>query len=184
MQNRGGWLSEYEQCDSRCSRRRNHYAAAGLLCGHQYLGKCRPCVHHRPERPFGSEGQRRYQPGGVCRYAEDHRFQGRRCHRRAGNRQRARPDVGRPAAEGLGLSEERRKLAEYDGAERKNGVQCHRGAASHPEHEVSHRDEHDLWWYGDADCQCEGHWRCNLPVVQGGGRQRDSRWQRDNKQSI
>ena len=27
MQNRGGWLSGYEQCDSRCSRRRNHYAA-------------------------------------------------------------------------------------------------------------------------------------------------------------
>lgn len=31
MQNRGVWLSGYELCDSRCSRRRNHYAAAGLL---------------------------------------------------------------------------------------------------------------------------------------------------------
>ena len=133
MQNRGVWLSGCELCDSRCSRRRNHYAATGLLCGLQYLGKYRPCVHHRPERPFGSEEQRRYQPGGVCRYAEDHRFQGQRRHRRAGNRQQARPDVGRPAAGGLGLPEQRRKLAEYDGAGRKNGVQCHRGAASHPE---------------------------------------------------
>lgn len=35
----------------------------------------------------------------------------------------------------------------------KTGVQCHRGAASHPEHEVSHRDEHDLWRCGDASCQ-------------------------------
>jgi hypothetical protein len=28
------------------------------------------------------------------------------------------------------------------------------------------------------------HWRCKLPVVQGGGRQRDSSWRCDNKESI
>lgn len=40
---------------------------------------------------------------------------------------------------------------------------------------------------GDASCQgSEGnrHRRCKLPVVQGGGRQRESSWQCDNKESI
>ena len=43
-----------------------------------------------------------------------HRFQGQRRHRRAGNRQQAQPDVGRPAAGGLGLPEQqRRKLDQF-----------------------------------------------------------------------
>ena len=42
----------------------------------------------------------------------------------------------------------------------------------------------DLWRCGDASCQCsEGdrHWRCEIPVVQGGGRQGHSGRQRDNQ---
>ncbi len=174
MQNRGGWLSGYEQCDSRCSRRRNHYAAAGLLWpvnnisanvdraytidlnGHSVRkdsGGISLAVYAGTPKIVDSKG------GGVI----------------AGLEIDSSLDLTLAdlLPEGWDFQEERRKLAEYDGSGRKNGVRCHRGAASIQSMNYPTGDEHDLWRYGDASCQgSEGnrHRRCELPVVQGGGR--------------